>query len=76
MLVLIYAYARLFDDRMKPEKSYLDKLTFTTKGYKVKMKLKDKSRTLISPLKQPCYQQLLFEDEKVTFLLYISFPCV
>ncbi|XP_010691528.1 replication protein A 70 kDa DNA-binding subunit D-like [Beta vulgaris subsp. vulgaris] len=49
---------------MKPEKTYLDKLTPTTKAYKVKVKLKEKSRTLISPQKKTRYQQLLFEDEK------------
>ncbi|KMS97346.1 hypothetical protein BVRB_6g155910 [Beta vulgaris subsp. vulgaris] len=49
---------------MKPEKTYLDKLTPTTKAYKVKVKLKEKSRTLISPHKKTRYQQLIFEDEK------------
>ncbi|XP_057252422.1 replication protein A 70 kDa DNA-binding subunit B-like [Beta vulgaris subsp. vulgaris] len=49
---------------MKPEKTYLDKLTPTTKAYKVKVKLKEKSRTLVSPQKKTRYQQLLFEDEK------------
>lgn len=61
---------------MKPEKTYLDKLTPTTKAYKVKVKLKEKSRTLISPQKKTRYQQLLFEDEKVASLLYTSFPIV
>ncbi|XP_048502664.1 uncharacterized protein LOC104908456 [Beta vulgaris subsp. vulgaris] len=53
-----------FIGRMKPEKTYLDKLTPTTKAYKVKVKLKEKSRTLISPHKKTRYQQLIFEDEK------------
>ncbi|XP_048493781.1 uncharacterized protein LOC125494202 [Beta vulgaris subsp. vulgaris] len=61
------------DLSMKPEKTYLDKLTPTTKAYKVKVKLKEKSRTLVSPQKKTRYQQLLFEDEKVIALVYTAF---